>query len=64
LPGAKADWEILTALANRLGHKWNYTSPQEVLLEIADTNPFYAGLTWEDLRQHGVRTQEQEVARA
>lgn len=62
LPGAKADWEILSALANHLGHKWNYSSPQEILLEIADTNPFYAGLTWEGLRPQGVRTQEQEVA--
>ncbi len=62
LPGAKADWEILTTLANHLGHKWNYSSPQEILLEIASTNPFYAGLTWEDLRPHGVRTSEQEVA--
>ena len=62
LPGAKADWEILIALANHLGHKWNYASPQEILLEIAGTNPFYAGLTWEGLRPYGVRTQEQEVA--
>jgi NADH-quinone oxidoreductase subunit G len=64
VPGAKADWEILVALANRFGQKWNYDSPQEVLLEIASSNPFYAGLTWEDLGAQGVRTQEQEVARA
>jgi NADH-quinone oxidoreductase subunit G len=64
LLGAKADWEILVALANRLGQKWNYNSPQEVLLEIADTNPFYAGLTWEALGSQGVCTQEQEVAHA
>jgi NADH-quinone oxidoreductase subunit G len=64
LLGAKADWEILVALANRLGQKWSYNSPQEVLLEIADTNPFYTGLTWEDLGAQGVRTQEQEVAHA
>src|SRR5260370_11795310 len=57
LPGAKAYWQILVALANVLGQKWTYNSPQEVLLEIANTNPFYTGLTWEDL---GVRTQEQE----
>jgi len=62
LPGAKADWEILTSLAKHLGHKWNYASPQEILLEIAGTNPFYAGLTWEGLRPQGVRVQEQEVA--
>ena len=64
LPGAKADWEILVALANILDQKWNYSSPQEVLLEIANINPFYAGLTWEGLGAQGVRTQEQEVAHA
>jgi predicted molibdopterin-dependent oxidoreductase YjgC len=62
LPGAKADWEILKELAKYLGQKWNYNSPQEVLLEIAATNPFYAGLTWESLGAQGVRTQEQEVS--
>ena len=64
LPGALADWEILTRLANQLGQKWNYDSSQDVLLEIAATNPFYSGLTWDDLGAQGVRTQEQEVAHA
>src|SRR5579875_817124 len=62
LPGAKADWEILMALARHLGKPWSYHSPRDILLEIADSNPFYAGLTWEDLGEQGVRTQEQEVA--
>jgi NADH-quinone oxidoreductase subunit G len=66
LSGAKPDWEILTRIANHLGAKWNYSSPQEILLEIGRENPFYAGLTWEDLGYQGVllRTQEQEVANA
>lgn len=64
LPGVRADWEILTRLANLLGQKWNYDSPQDVLLEIAASNPFYSGLTWEDLGAQGVRMQEQEVAHA
>ncbi len=64
LPGAKADWEIISEIARRMGHKWSYASPQEVLLEIAAENPFYAGLTWEELRPHGIHTQEQEVAHA
>ncbi|TMC88025.1 MAG: NADH-quinone oxidoreductase subunit NuoG, partial [Chloroflexi bacterium] len=41
LPGAKADWEIISEIARRMGHKWSYASPQEVLLEIAAENPFY-----------------------
>ncbi len=60
LPGAKADWEILVDLANRLGQKWTYNSPQAVFKEIAAHNPFYSGLTWEDLGAQGLRTQEQE----
>src|SRR5215469_6889452 len=36
LPGAKADWEILVELAQRLGQPWVYNHPREVLLEIAD----------------------------
>ncbi len=64
LPGARADWEILVALARSMGQNWNYANPRDILLEIADTNPFYAGLTWEDLAAQSVRTQEQEVAHA
>ena len=60
LPGAKADWEILIEIAKYLGQKWSYRSPQDVLLEIAASNPFYSGLTWESLGTQGVRTQEQE----
>ncbi len=54
LPGAKADWEILVALARQLGQRWNYGSPQEILWEIAATNPLYAGLSWDELGAQGV----------
>src|SRR6266571_4891302 len=60
LPGAKADWEILIEIAKYLGQKWTYGSPQDVLLEIAASNPFYSGLTWERLGAQGVQTQEQQ----
>jgi predicted molibdopterin-dependent oxidoreductase YjgC len=64
LPGAKADWEILSDLARHLGHNWEYTSPADVLLEIAASNSFYRDLTVEDLGRQGIRTQEQEVSHA
>jgi NADH-quinone oxidoreductase subunit G len=65
LPGAKADWEILSEIARRLGKPWSYNHPRDVLLEIAHNNPFYAGLTLVGLGLQGVRTQEEEeVARA
>jgi predicted molibdopterin-dependent oxidoreductase YjgC len=60
LPGAKPDWEILQEIAKYLGQKWAYNSPQEILLEIAASNPFYRGLTWERLGAQGVRMQEQK----
>lgn len=59
LSGAKPDWEILLEVAKYLGQKWTYSRPQDVLLEIAASNPFYSGLTWERLGAQGVRTQEQ-----
>jgi NADH-quinone oxidoreductase subunit G len=64
LLGAKTDWEILIALAKRLGQNWRYMSARDIFTEIADSNPFYIGLTYEDLGLQGVRTQEQEVAHA
>src|SRR5579864_8215258 len=64
LPGARADWEILVNMAQSLGHKWSYSGPEDILLEIAADNPFYSGLDWDTLGKQGVRTQEQEVARA
>jgi NADH-quinone oxidoreductase subunit G len=64
LPGAKADWEILSDIAQHLGQKWTYTSPQDVFKELAAHNPLYSGLAWEDLGAQGVRTQEQEVTHA
>ncbi len=64
LPGAKADWEILIAVARQLGANWSYAGPREIFQEIAADNPFYANLTLEGLGTQGVRTQEQEVAHA
>ena len=64
LPGTKADWEIIIEIARHMGTRWSYASPKAILLEIAEENPFYTGLDWEELGTQGVRTQEQEVARA
>ena len=64
LPGTKADWEIIIEIARHMGTRWSYANPKAILLEIAEENPFYTGLDWEELGTQGVRTQEQEVARA
>ena len=58
LPGAKSDLEIIMEIAKYMGQKWNYPGPREIFSEIARDNPFYAGLTWEDLGEQGIRTRE------
>jgi NADH-quinone oxidoreductase subunit G len=58
LPGARADWEILCGLARELGlpaQPWSYTSPAEILAEIARTTSFYAGASRRALGQQGAR---------
>ncbi len=55
LPQAKADWEILTALAKALGLDWSYLSPAEILKEIAVTTPIYSGASRRALGESGAR---------
>ncbi len=55
LPGARADWEILRAVGNRLGLNWTYRSPSDITKEIATSVPLYADLTREALGSQGQR---------
>ncbi len=56
LPGPKADWEILTALGQRLGQNWNYASARAILNEIASVAPIYSGLSWDVVsKSQGIR---------
>jgi formate dehydrogenase major subunit len=43
------DWEIIQNVANRLGAKWNYRHPSEIMAEMASLTPMYAGVTYERL---------------
>jgi len=43
---ARADWEVFTQVAERLGLNWKYFTPETVMEEIAATVPAYAGLTY------------------
>jgi len=54
-PGeARADWEIICALAQRMGASgFTFASPQEVLTEIARVTPSYGGVSFERLEQEG-----------
>ncbi|HEV2619063.1 MAG TPA: formate dehydrogenase subunit alpha, partial [Acidobacteriaceae bacterium] len=42
---AKADWEIIQLIANRLGAKWSYKHPADVMVEVARLTPSLAGVT-------------------
>ena len=51
---AKPDWEIICLLAQRMGaHGFDFTSPGEVMDEIAQTTPIYGGVSYERLEQEG-----------
>jgi len=51
-PGqARPDWQIISELARRLDHGWNYSSAEEIFTELAVVTPQYRGITYERLRQ-------------
>jgi NADH-quinone oxidoreductase subunit G len=55
LPGARADWEILTTLARMMGLGWAYLSPADILREIGRVAPIYAGVTRRALGEAGLQ---------
>ncbi len=51
--GARADWQVLQDIANRIGLGWSYSSPGEVFEEIVAVTPSYANLTYANLGPAG-----------
>ena len=49
LGDSRADWKITQEIANRMGAKWNYTHPSEIMAECAALTPMYAGVLFERL---------------
>jgi formate dehydrogenase major subunit len=55
-PGeAKADWQIIAELATKLGYSMNYSSAEDIMGEINDLTPSYAGITYERLEEEGIQ---------
>jgi formate dehydrogenase major subunit len=55
-PGAaKTDFEILTTMSRALGHEMGYETPSDVMDEIAEMTPRYAGISHERLGRHGLQ---------
>ncbi len=53
-PGSvRADWEIISALAQRMGYEFNYSRPEEIMKELADLTPIYNGIGYEDIDEKG-----------
>lgn len=46
---SKPDWEIIQALANKMGHGWNYSHPSDIMREISELAPIFAGATYDRL---------------
>jgi NADH-quinone oxidoreductase chain G len=49
----RADWQILTALAQRLGSRFDYASPEDILREIAGAIPAYADISYATIGANG-----------
>jgi len=58
---AKADWEIIQLIANRMGANWRYTHPSQVMDEVAKLTPLFAGVNYE--RLEGYKSLQWPVAK-
>jgi formate dehydrogenase major subunit len=49
LEGCRPDWQIIRDVANHLGADWRYQHPSEIMAEIAQLTPLFAGVSYERL---------------
>ena len=55
-PGeARADWRILIDIMNALGYPTHYTSPSEIMDEIAMLTPIYGGMDYQRIDRKGLQ---------
>lgn len=52
---SKPDWMILMELMQRLGMDKQYTTPEEIMKEISELTPEYAGITYRKIEQQGIQ---------
>jgi formate dehydrogenase major subunit len=48
-----AEWEVTQALANAMGYDMNYSTSAEIMDEIAQLTPSFAGVSFDFLDEHG-----------
>ncbi|MCW4040524.1 MAG: formate dehydrogenase subunit alpha [Candidatus Bathyarchaeota archaeon] len=49
------DWQIICQLSTKMGYPMNYTSPREIMKEIAELTPIYSGVDYTRLGQKGLQ---------
>jgi len=55
-PGeAKLDWQIVSELANKMGHSFDYESSEAIMDEIASVTPIYGGIHHDRLNEYGLQ---------
>jgi len=55
-PGeAKVDWQIVSALANKMGYSFDYESSEAIMDEIASVTPIYGGIHHDRLNEYGLQ---------
>jgi formate dehydrogenase alpha subunit len=55
-PGkARPDWQILCELASRMGHRMEFSTPEEIQDEIASLTPSYGGILYNRLETAGLQ---------
>jgi predicted molibdopterin-dependent oxidoreductase YjgC len=55
-PGqAKADWEIIAEVATKMGYPMPYASAEEIMEEIRQVTPSYAGITYGRIEKEGIQ---------
>ena len=53
---AKADWEIIQLIAQRMGLGWDYSSTEEIWNEVRELTPHYfGGMSYERLDEQGLQ---------
>ena len=55
-PGqALADWEILQWIANEMDYNWKYRHPEDIMKEISELTPSYAGISYARIDKVGIQ---------
>ncbi len=52
---SKPDWEIICLLSNKIGYEMTYSSPKEIMDEIASLTPIYGGINHQRIDKDGLQ---------